>query len=70
MAPAAYVAEDCLIRPQWEGSSLLLWRLDAPSLANARVVRSRWFGSVWELSHRSRGKGEWNSFQRCNLEGK
>jgi hypothetical protein len=27
MGPAGYVAEDCL---QWEGSPLVLWRLDDP----------------------------------------
>jgi hypothetical protein len=30
MAPAAYVAEDCLIDHHWEGSSLVLWRLHDP----------------------------------------
>jgi hypothetical protein len=29
MAPAAYVAEYCLIWHQWEVKSLVLWRLDA-----------------------------------------
>jgi hypothetical protein len=30
MAPVGYVAEDCLIWHHWEGSPLVLWRLDAP----------------------------------------
>jgi hypothetical protein len=31
MAPATYVADDCLIWHQWEGMHLVLWRLDAPA---------------------------------------
>ena len=30
MAPGTYVAEDCLIWNQWEGRSLVLWRLYVP----------------------------------------
>jgi hypothetical protein len=32
MALAAYVAEDCLIRHQWKGSPLVLWRLVVPKV--------------------------------------
>jgi hypothetical protein len=30
MAPAEYVAEDCLIWYHWKGSPLILWKLDDP----------------------------------------
>jgi hypothetical protein len=30
MAPAGFVAEDGLIWHHWEGSPLVLWRLDDP----------------------------------------
>ena len=30
VVPAAYVAEDCLIRHHWEGRPLVLWILDDP----------------------------------------
>jgi hypothetical protein len=30
IVPAAYVAEDDLVRPQWEERPLVLGRLDAP----------------------------------------
>ena len=33
MAPAAYVAEDCLIWHQWDQRSLVLWRLDTPAIS-------------------------------------
>ena len=44
MAPAAYLAEDCLIWHQWEGRPLVLWKLDAPVYGNAKVVRQEWVG--------------------------
>jgi hypothetical protein len=31
MAPPIYVAEGCLTLHQWEGGTLILWRLDAPA---------------------------------------
>jgi hypothetical protein len=37
--PATYVAEDCLIWPQWEGMCLFLFRLEAPGKENAREVK-------------------------------
>ena len=46
MAPATYVAEDGLIWHQWEGRPMVLWRLDAPSKGDARVVRQEWV-SEW-----------------------
>lgn len=42
MAPAAYVAEDCLIWNQWEERPLILWRLDVPAQADATAVRWEW----------------------------
>jgi hypothetical protein len=39
MVPAAYVAEDGLIGHHWEGSPLVLWRLNDPEKGNARVLR-------------------------------
>ena len=42
MAPATYVAEDCLVWPQLEGMDLVLWRLDAPEKGDARGVRREW----------------------------
>ena len=47
MASTTYVAEDCLIWPQWEGRYLVLWRPDAPEKGNARGVRWDWMGG-WE----------------------
>jgi hypothetical protein len=44
MALATYVAEDCLIWHQWEGRSLVLWRLDAPAQGNARALVQEWMG--------------------------
>jgi len=38
MAPAAHVAEGCLIGHLWEGSYWILWRLDYPRDGNARVL--------------------------------
>jgi hypothetical protein len=32
IAPAAYIAEDCLIWYQWKGRLLVLWRLIYPSI--------------------------------------
>jgi len=39
VTPDIYVAEDCLVWPQWEGMHLVLWRLDAPEKGDAREVR-------------------------------
>jgi hypothetical protein len=38
MAPATYVAENCLIWHQWEVRHLVTWRLDAPEKGDARGV--------------------------------
>jgi len=56
MAPAAHVAEGSLIWHQWEGRPLVLWRVDAPRLGNARAGVGGWMG---EHLRRSRGKGVW-----------
>ena len=38
MDPSTYVAEDFLIWHQWEGRSLVLWRLVAPVKGDPRGV--------------------------------
>jgi hypothetical protein len=54
MAPTAYVAEEGLIGHQWEGSPLVLWRLDAQG--NARMLRGKGVG-VGKHPHRSWERG-------------
>jgi hypothetical protein len=45
MAPAAYVAEDGLVRHQWEDRSLVLQRLNrCPSVGEVRAGRREWVG--------------------------
>ena len=44
MAPASYVAEDGLVLHQWEERPLVLGRLDAPVLGNARAGMQEWVG--------------------------
>jgi hypothetical protein len=44
MVPAGYVAEDGLIWHHWEGSPLVLWRLDDPVQGKARPLRQEWVG--------------------------
>jgi hypothetical protein len=44
MAPDTNVAGDYLIWHQWQGSPLVLWRLNAPVSENARTVRQDWVG--------------------------
>jgi hypothetical protein len=41
VAPDAYVAEDCFIWHQWEGSPS---RLDDPVYVNARALSQKWMG--------------------------
>jgi hypothetical protein len=36
VAPTTYVAEDCLVWPQWKGRCLVLWRLDDPEKGDTR----------------------------------
>ena len=38
-ALGAYVAEDGLIRHQWEGSHMVMWRSHTLALGDSRVVR-------------------------------
>ena len=66
MALATYVAEYGLVGHQWEERPLVLRRLDAPVLGNARTGKWEW---GQEHSHRSRGR-EYGigSFQRGNWE--
>jgi hypothetical protein len=65
VAPATYVAEDCLVWPQWEGMYLFLWRLDAPENVDASGVRWEWVGGGVPL----RSKGEVGCLWRGNREG-
>jgi hypothetical protein len=58
MAPAGYVAEDCHIGHHWEGSPLILWRLDNPGLGNARALRQEWVrGSGSTFMEAGKGMG-------------
>jgi hypothetical protein len=57
MASATYVAEDCLSWHQWEGKPLVLWRLDALEMGDARGVRQEWVGG-WVKEYPLRGKEE------------
>jgi hypothetical protein len=59
MAPATYVAEDCLIWHHWDRRSLILWRLDAPAKRNARRERQEceggWVSTFLEAKMRGMG---------------
>ena len=44
MAPDAYIAENYFIWNQWEGSPLVLWRLNDPAWVNARAMKQEWVG--------------------------
>ena len=57
MAPPGFVAEDCLIWHYWEGSPLVLWRLNDPEQGNARALKQKWLVGG-EHPHRGRGKGK------------
>lgn len=67
MAPAEYVAEDGLIWCHYEGSCLVLRKLDDPGLGNARVLRPECIGeggsTVIEAGGRDTG------FVEVNCEG-
>ena len=44
MAPAAYVAEDCLTWHLWEWRCFVLWGLNAQAWREAGGVRQEWVG--------------------------
>ena len=45
MAPDAYVAEDCIVKDQWEEKPLVLRRLDrCPRVGESRAGSSEWDG--------------------------
>jgi hypothetical protein len=67
MAPDTYVQEDGLIWHQWEGKSLVLWRFDAPTWENARVVRQEW---EWVEEQRRGRRGEKRDGMGACVEGK
>jgi hypothetical protein len=56
MALATYVAEDDLVKHQWEEWPLGLSVFDASVQGNARVGRQKWVGG----EHPHRGKGGWD----------
>jgi hypothetical protein len=62
MVPAPYVAEDCLIWHQWEGSYLFLWSLVAQEKGDARCssrreVREKGRRMGWRFAEERLGKG-------------
>jgi len=59
IAPAAYIAEDCLIWYQWEWRCFILRRLDAAEKGNARVVRHEWMDGWRNTLLEAKGQGMW-----------
>ena len=61
MAPATYVAEDCLIWHQWKGRCLVLWKPDALEKLDARGLRwecvGGWIGTLLEAKEKWMGWG-------------
>jgi hypothetical protein len=57
MASAAYVAEDGLVKHQWEERPLVLWRLNAPMYWNARAGRQEWVGA-WGAPSKNKWEGD------------
>jgi hypothetical protein len=56
MAPAGYVAEDCLIGHHWDGSPLIIWSLDNPGQGDAMALRQEWVGE-WGSTLIKSGRG-------------
>jgi hypothetical protein len=56
MAPAGYVAEDCLIWHHCEGSPLVLWRLDSPR--ECKAAEAGVGGLEWGHPYRGLGREE------------
>jgi hypothetical protein len=52
-----YVAEDCLMWHQWEGTHLVLWRLDAPENRGAREMRWEWVCGWESILIEAKGRG-------------
>jgi hypothetical protein len=69
MAPAAHVAEDGLIWPQWEGRHLVLWRLEAPEKGDARGVGQEWEDGWRSTLLETKRRGEGESLWRGDWEG-
>jgi hypothetical protein len=57
LAPAAYVAEDGLVRHKWEEKPLVLARLGAPVQGNAKVGRQEWVGGWGSTPIEAGGRG-------------
>ena len=68
MVPTTYVAEDCLIRHQWEGRSLVLWRLFAPAKEDARGVKQESMGGEEHPFRSKREREEVGNLQRGDQE--
>jgi hypothetical protein len=69
MAPAAYIAEDCLVGHQWEERPLVLGRLNALMKGECQGGRQEWVGRGGEHPHRSKGRGGGiGGFQRGHWE--
>lgn len=66
--PVAYISEDYLIWHLWEGKLLVLWRLDASTKGDARVVRLKWVGEGVSSYRQGMGDGV-GDFQKGNQEG-
>jgi hypothetical protein len=57
MAPATYIAGNCLIWHQWEVKPLVLWKLDAPAKVDARGVKWEWVGEWGSTLLEAKGVG-------------
>jgi hypothetical protein len=57
MDAAAYVAEEGLVRHQWEGRPLVLWRPDAPVWGKDRVVKQEEVGGQESNLLETKGRG-------------
>jgi hypothetical protein len=57
MAPAAYAAEDGLVRHQWEGKFFVPVKAGFPILWECQDEEAGVGGWLGEGSHRSRGQG-------------
>jgi hypothetical protein len=58
MAPPTYVAEDYLICHQWEGRTLVLWRLVAPEKGVVGGVSREWVSGWGNTPLEAKGRGD------------
>ena len=70
-APSTYIAEDCLVYPQWERTCLILEKLEAPGKIDAwwgdRVGNPLSKASLRRNGLRNCGKGDWAGKQCWNV---